>query len=159
LSCPPRAAAVTEIERDGERVAAVIHDASLLDHPELVRAAGAAAARALENERLDAELRARYDELRASRARLVAAGDAARRRAPSWLWLAPLLLFAAVVFAGSEIRYRAPVEPFLALLAALAVTKQSDTAPGAARRALDVPPAPSRAPMAASRTPDHDQHH
>ena len=61
-------------------MAAVIHDASLLDHPELVRAAGAAAALALENERLDAELRARYDELRASRARLVSAGDAARRR-------------------------------------------------------------------------------
>ena len=61
-------------------MAAVIHNASLLDHPELVRAAGAAAALALENERLDAELRARYEELRASRARLVTAGDAARRR-------------------------------------------------------------------------------
>jgi signal transduction histidine kinase len=71
---------VSEIERDGARVAAVVHDASLLDHPELVRAAGAAAALALENERLTAELRARYDELRASRAGLVAAGDAARRR-------------------------------------------------------------------------------
>jgi hypothetical protein len=83
----------------------------------------------------------------------------AARRAPSWLWLAPLLLFAAVVFAGSEIRYRAPVEPFLALLAALAVTKQSDTAPGAARGALPVPQTPSSAPTAASRTPDHAQHH
>jgi signal transduction histidine kinase len=45
-----------------------------------VRAAGAAAGLALRNERLDAELRARYEELRASRTRLVAAGDAARRR-------------------------------------------------------------------------------
>ena len=80
LPAPDSGRAVSEIERDGERMAAVIHDASLLDHPELVRAAGAAAALALENERLDAELRARYDELRASRARLVAAGDAARRR-------------------------------------------------------------------------------
>jgi signal transduction histidine kinase len=35
---------------------------------------------ALENERLDAELRARYEDLRASRARLVEASDAARRR-------------------------------------------------------------------------------
>jgi hypothetical protein len=83
----------------------------------------------------------------------------AARRAPSWLWLAPLLLFAAVVFAGSEIRYRAPVEPFLALLAALAVTRQSDTAPGASRGALTVLQTPSSAPTAASRTPDHDQHH
>ncbi len=80
LPAPGGGRAVTEIERDGVRVAAVVHDAALLDHPELVRAAGAAAALALENERLDAELRARYEELRASRARLVAAGDAARRR-------------------------------------------------------------------------------
>ena len=54
--------------------------AQLLEDPELVRAAGAAAGLALRNERLDAELRARYEELRASRTRLVAAGDAARRR-------------------------------------------------------------------------------
>jgi signal transduction histidine kinase len=72
--------AVTEIEQDGRRIAALVHDAALLDQPELVRAAGAAAALALENERLDAELRARYEELRASRARLVEASDAARRR-------------------------------------------------------------------------------
>ena len=71
---------MTEIEHDGGRVAAIIHDAALLEEPELVRAAGAAAGLALRNERLDAELRARYEELRASRARLVAAGDAARRR-------------------------------------------------------------------------------
>jgi signal transduction histidine kinase len=80
LPAPGGGRGVSEIERDGERMAAVIHNASLLDDPELVRAAGAAAALALENERLDAELRARYDELRASRARLVAAGDGARRR-------------------------------------------------------------------------------
>jgi signal transduction histidine kinase len=72
--------AVTEIEQEGRRIAALVHDAALLDQPELVRAAGAAAALALENERLDAELRARYEELRASRARLVEASDAARRR-------------------------------------------------------------------------------
>ncbi len=46
----------------------------------------------------------------------------AARRAPAWLWLAPVLLFASVIFAGSALRYRAPVEPFLALLAALALT-------------------------------------
>jgi signal transduction histidine kinase len=72
--------AVTEIERDGARVAAIVHDPALLDDPELVRTAGAAAALALENERLAAEVRARYDDLRAASARLVAAGDAARRR-------------------------------------------------------------------------------
>jgi hypothetical protein len=64
LPAPRSSRAVSVIERDGERMAAVIHDASLLDHPELVRAAGAAAALALENERLDAELSAGLAELR-----------------------------------------------------------------------------------------------
>ena len=80
LPAPGAPRAVTEIEHDGGRVAAIVHDAALLEQPELVRAAGAAAGLALRNERLDAELRARYEELRASRARLVAAGDAARRK-------------------------------------------------------------------------------
>ena len=47
---------------------------------ETVRAAGAATALLLENQRLDAELRARLVELGASRARLVQAADAERRR-------------------------------------------------------------------------------
>jgi signal transduction histidine kinase len=80
LPSPGAQRAVTEIEHDGGRVAAIIHDAALREEPELVRAAGAAAGLALRNERLDAELRARYEELRASRARLVAAGDEARRK-------------------------------------------------------------------------------
>jgi signal transduction histidine kinase len=80
LVAPGGGRAVTEIERDGAPVAAIVHDPALLDDRELVRTAGAAAALALENERLTAELRARYDDLRAASARLVVAGDAARRR-------------------------------------------------------------------------------
>ena len=71
---------VTPVERDGERVAAIIHDASLTEDSGLVDAVGSAAALALENERLDAELRAALEDLRASRARLVEAGMAERRR-------------------------------------------------------------------------------
>ena len=71
---------VTPVERDGARIAAIIHDASLTEDAELVDAVGSAAALALENERLDAELRARLEDLRASRARLVQAGMAERRR-------------------------------------------------------------------------------
>jgi signal transduction histidine kinase len=70
----------TPVEVGGRRVAAIAHDPELDDEPQLVRAAGAAAALALENQRLEAELRARIEELRASRARLVEAGDAERRR-------------------------------------------------------------------------------
>ena len=51
-----------------------------LEDAETVRAAGAATALLLENQRLDAELRAHIVELRASRARLVEAGDTERRR-------------------------------------------------------------------------------
>ena len=70
----------TEVELHGSRIAAIGHDASLADEPQLVRAAGGAAALAIENQRLSAALRARIEELRASRARLVEAGDAERRR-------------------------------------------------------------------------------
>jgi signal transduction histidine kinase len=72
--------AVTEIERNGRRIAAIVHDRSHVDDTETVRAAGAATALLLENQRLDAELRAHMLELKASRARLVQAGDAERRR-------------------------------------------------------------------------------
>jgi signal transduction histidine kinase len=71
---------VTEVERDGRRIAAIIHDPALIDEAEQVSAAGAAAALALENERLEAELRAKVDELSASRERIVESGYAARRR-------------------------------------------------------------------------------
>ena len=71
---------VTEIERDGRHIAAIVHDRALAEHAETVRAAGAATALLLENQRLDAELRAHIVELRASRARIVEAGDTERRR-------------------------------------------------------------------------------
>ncbi len=50
------------------------------DEPELVETVAAAAGLALENERLNVELRARVEELRASRARIVKAADEERRR-------------------------------------------------------------------------------
>jgi signal transduction histidine kinase len=71
---------VTEVEREGIRVGAIIHDASLADEPGLVRAVAASAALALENERLEAELRARLDELQTSRSRLLEVSMFERRR-------------------------------------------------------------------------------
>jgi signal transduction histidine kinase len=71
---------VTLVERDGQAIAALVHDASLDDDPGLLDAVSAAAAIALENVRLNVELRARLDELRGSRARIVEAGDSERRR-------------------------------------------------------------------------------
>jgi signal transduction histidine kinase len=80
LPQPGSGRAVTEVEREGIRVGAIIHDASLADEPDLVRAVAASAALALENERLEAELRARLDELQSSRARLVEVSMFERRR-------------------------------------------------------------------------------
>jgi signal transduction histidine kinase len=72
--------AVMAIERDSAEVAALVYDASLDDDPELVEAVRAAAAIAIENERLHLESQARLVELKASRERIVSAGDAERRR-------------------------------------------------------------------------------
>ena len=51
------------VERDGRPVGALVHDESLCDEPELVESVAAAVALALDNERLEAELRAQYDYL------------------------------------------------------------------------------------------------
>jgi signal transduction histidine kinase len=71
---------VTEVARDGERIGAIVHDPALDDEPELVDAVAAAAALAMENERLEAELRARVVELQESRAKLIEVTMAERRR-------------------------------------------------------------------------------
>lgn len=70
----------TVVEREGRKVAALIHDPSLIENIDLVEAACAGAGLALENERLHADLRARLNELQTSRARLVQATDDERRR-------------------------------------------------------------------------------
>ena len=71
---------VTVVERGGRRVGAIVHDAAVTDDPVLVDAASAAVGMALENQRLHAEVLAQLEEVRASRARIQQAADAARRR-------------------------------------------------------------------------------
>jgi signal transduction histidine kinase len=75
-----RSRGTTLIERNGERLAVLIHDPVLDDEPELLHVVGAAAGIALENGRLHAELRARLAELRGSRARVIEAGQKERKR-------------------------------------------------------------------------------
>ncbi|HWF51030.1 MAG TPA: hypothetical protein VG294_10355 [Solirubrobacteraceae bacterium] len=51
--------------------------------------------------------------------------SARAREAPRWLWIAPLLLYLSVVFINAETpRFRAPLDPFLLVLAALALAGQ-----------------------------------
>jgi len=72
--------ATTPVQRNGDRVAVLVHDAVLDDEPELLHAVSAAAEIGLENARLHAELRARLDDLRGSRGRVIAAGQNERQR-------------------------------------------------------------------------------
>ena len=69
--------AITALIRDGRRIAVVSHTAAL---PDLERQIGAAVRLALENERLQAEVLAQLDQLRASRVRIIETGDTERRR-------------------------------------------------------------------------------
>jgi signal transduction histidine kinase len=69
-----------EVTHNGNRVGAIIHGGGLDDSQELVESVASAAGLRMENERLDAELRARLEDLRASRARIVEAGYRERRR-------------------------------------------------------------------------------
>ena len=71
---------VTVVEQRGEPLAALLYHPSLREEPELVAGVSAAAAIALENGRLQAELRARLQDLRGSRARLLVAAQEERRR-------------------------------------------------------------------------------
>jgi signal transduction histidine kinase len=68
---------VTRLRRNGRTIAAITHSGAA---PGLEGHIGPAIALGLENERLQAELLARLEELRASRARIVETADAERRR-------------------------------------------------------------------------------
>ncbi|TAK01609.1 MAG: sensor histidine kinase [Chloroflexota bacterium] len=71
----------TRLEREGELLAVIVHDPGLeREDSRFVEAVGSVARLALENERLQAQVRAQLEEVRASRQRIVEAGDAERRR-------------------------------------------------------------------------------
>jgi signal transduction histidine kinase len=68
------------IQRAGTVIGAVVHDSSAQERPDLLRQAVEAAGLAIEIVRLRVELRRQLDAVAASRRRIVAAGDAERRR-------------------------------------------------------------------------------
>jgi signal transduction histidine kinase len=76
---PGRAQAITPIERNGRPIALVMHDRMLLARHDLEHEIGAAARLAVDNERLRAQTFAQVVDLKESRARIVEAGDRARR--------------------------------------------------------------------------------
>jgi signal transduction histidine kinase len=80
LPDPGSGRSVTVVEREGQPVAALVHDPAVLEDPGLVEAVTSAAQLAAANARLRAEVQARVEELAASRRRILAAGDEERRR-------------------------------------------------------------------------------
>jgi signal transduction histidine kinase len=107
-----RARTVTVVERDRQPLAALIHDPAL--DQGLVRAAAAAAGMAIENERLQAEVRAQLEEVRASRQRIVEAGDAERRRVERNLHDGAQQRMATLALSLAMLRDRAGGDPAMA---------------------------------------------
>lgn len=66
--------------KTGEPAAAIVHDPAVLEEPELAEAVTAAVRIAVSNLDLQARVRAKVEQVRASRRRLVEAADAERRR-------------------------------------------------------------------------------
>jgi signal transduction histidine kinase len=80
-TAPGHNRSTVRLERDGEPLAVLVYDSAIENEdPGRVRAVGSIAKLALENERLAAQVRAQLQEVRASRARIVEAADAERRR-------------------------------------------------------------------------------
>jgi signal transduction histidine kinase len=77
---PHPTAAVTRITRGGRLLAVVVHESAALPGRDLERLLGPAARLAIENEALRAEVLAQLQQLRESRARIVATADESRRR-------------------------------------------------------------------------------
>jgi signal transduction histidine kinase len=81
LALPPAGSRrSTYLDRDGQPVAVVLHDAAVLDDPNLLDAVSSAARLAAANARLQAAVRAQVSELRASSRRIVEAADEEGRR-------------------------------------------------------------------------------
>ena len=80
LPAPGSGRGVVEVEMADRQVGAIVYDATLIDEPELVQAAGQVIAIAADQQRLEADLRASERQLQLSRAKVVEAGDRERRR-------------------------------------------------------------------------------
>ena len=103
--------AATQIDRDGEHIAALLHDPALEDEPELLEAVTAAAGMAIDNGRLHAELRARLQELRGSRVRVIEAGHKERQRLERDLHDGAQQRLIALSLALSRLEARLDVDP------------------------------------------------
>jgi signal transduction histidine kinase len=121
LPAPDGRRAVTVAERDGRPLAALIHDPALDEG--LVRAAAAATGMAMENERLQAEVRAQLAEVQASRWRIVEAGDSERRRVERNLHDGAQQRMVTLALSLAMLRDKAAADPALAASLAAAAAE------------------------------------
>jgi len=121
--------AVTTLEHDNEPLAALVYDQSLLEEPELVDAAGAAARLALENARLHAQTRAQLLQVRESRRRIASAADDERRRIERNLHdgAQNRLLALALALSAAQRRLGAEADPEVDRLLAASVEELQST--------------------------------
>ncbi len=80
VAVPGPGRVISEVQRGGEVIAAIVHDEALRARPELLRAGVSMAAVVLENQRLAAESELAMRELQLSRARIAAGAEHERRR-------------------------------------------------------------------------------
>jgi signal transduction histidine kinase len=117
--------AVTMLEHDGRPLAAIVHDPVLREDPALVGSVMAVLRLAVDNERLDSALQAQLDEVRASRARILQAGEDERRRIERDLHDGAQQRLVAVSLSIQDARRTAAGEPASeALQAALAAAAE-----------------------------------
>ena len=111
--------------------AAVVHDALLLDDPAVVRTLSAVVGLAVDNDRLQDDLRAQLEEVRASRTRIVEATDAERRRVERDLHDGAQQRLVALAVSLRTIRMRLGPD------ASAAALEEIDAAAGEARAAIE----------------------
>jgi signal transduction histidine kinase len=121
--------AVMTLRHEDEPLAAIVYDPSLLDEPELVEAAGAAARLALENARLHAQTRAQLLQVRESRRRIASAADDERRRIERNLHdgAQNRLLALALELSAAQRRLRTQADPEVERLLAASVEELQST--------------------------------
>jgi signal transduction histidine kinase len=126
----PPARAATMVAPPGAPEVAVIHDDLLLDDPTLMRTLRAVVGLAVDNDRLQSDLRAQLNEVTASRARIAEAADAERRRVEGDLHDGAQQRLVALLISLRTIRSRLGADPDPA------IASEVDAASAEARAAI-----------------------
>ncbi|MBA2381868.1 MAG: sensor histidine kinase [Chloroflexi bacterium] len=131
LPGPDASVTATILQADGHLSGALVHDRTLLDDPSLLPTVSATLRLAIDNDRLQDDLREQLVEIRASRARVVEAADGERRRLERDLHdgAQQRLVSLAVTLRTIQSRLGQPLDPL--------VSSELEAAAGDVRAAID----------------------